>query len=162
MELTEAQKQAVAEWVRKGCGLSELQNRLSRDFGISMTYMDVRLLVMELGLEIQDKRASSTPPEGSRGLFQKKAGVRGALVTDDDATASEPAQGRVRVEVDRVMKPGSIVSGTVTFSDGVSAAWALDQFGRLALDPGKNYTPARQDIETFQHELKKALQKRGF
>ena len=48
--------------------------------------------------------------------------------------AAASAAGGVSVEMDRVTKPGTLVSGTVTFSDGTHAAWSLDQLGRLALD----------------------------
>jgi hypothetical protein len=67
------------------------------------------------------------------------------------------------IELDRVMKPGSLVSGTVRFSDGVQASWALDQFGRLSLDAGRpDYRPSPDDIRSFQTELKRTLERRGF
>ena len=70
---------------------------------------------------------------------------------------------RLSVEVDRVTRPGSLVSGTVRFSDGVTAAWMLDQHGRLALDVGKKkYSPSEQDVAAFQVELRSILEKQGF
>ena len=67
------------------------------------------------------------------------------------------------VEVDVVTKPGSVVSGTVTFGDGVTATWFLDQLGRLAIDAGQpGYKPGEQDLRDFQTELRAALEKRGF
>ena len=54
-------------------------------------------------------------------------------------------------------------SGTVRFSDGVTAAWMLDQHGRLALDVGKKkYSPSEQDVAAFQVELRSILEKQGF
>ncbi len=71
--------------------------------------------------------------------------------------------GQVTVEIDRVLRPGSVVSGTVTFSDGVSGKWALDQTGRLMLDTGQpGYQPSAPDVQTFQRELSKQLQRHGF
>jgi hypothetical protein len=56
-----------------------------------------------------------------------------------------------------------VVSGSVVFSDGVKATWALDQLGRLALDPGQSgYQPSAEDVDAFQQELSTQLQKQGF
>ena len=69
----------------------------------------------------------------------------------------------MRVTVDRVMKAGSLASGTVVFSDGVSASWMLDQMGRLAVQAGKpDYRPSEQDLAAFQDELRAALETQGF
>lgn len=78
----------------------------------------------------------------------------------DDAPAG---LGRVTVEMDRVVRPGSVVSGTVSFSDGVSGKWALDQYGRLMLDTGTpGYKPSAPDVQAFQRELQLQLQRHGF
>ena len=87
--------------------------------------------------------------------------------TADDAAVlpdGEPAgAGTLSLEVDRIMRPGTVVSGSVTFSDGVSGKWALDQMGRLMLDtPQKGYQPSPADIQTFQRELQTQLQRQGF
>ena len=69
----------------------------------------------------------------------------------------------VRVEVDRLVKPGAVVSGTVAFSDGVTASWLLDQMGRLAIQAGReDYRPSQEDLAAFQTALRDALAKRGF
>ena len=61
------------------------------------------------------------------------------------------------------MRPGTVVSGSVTFSDGVSGKWALDQYGRLMLDTGqKGYQPSPADVQTFQRELQTHLQRHGY
>ena len=158
MDLTDAQKQLVGQWVKEGCGLSEIQKKLSSELGIPMTYMDVRFLVIDLGLNVKDKKVAAVP-----------AGNRKAppSADEEEIEAAEPASGlglsKVSVDVDRIVKPGSVVSGTVKFSDGVSATWALDQFGRLALDAGKRrYTPSEQDVQAFQLELRKVLERKGF
>jgi hypothetical protein len=164
MELTEAQKQAVEQWVGEGCGLSEIQERLSKELGVAMTYMEVRFLILELGLAVKDRPPAvkeivdSGAPEG--GGLSEPAPSAGA---DGGLGESPPGLGGVSVELDRVTKPGSIVSGTVTFSDGVKASWALDQLGRLALDARRpGYRPSAQDLNAFQAELRQALERRGF
>jgi hypothetical protein len=62
-----------------------------------------------------------------------------------------------------VTRPGALVSGSVTFSDGNTAQWSLDQFGRLGLSaktPG--YKPSQNDIVAFQTELQRQLAKTGY
>ena len=56
-----------------------------------------------------------------------------------------------------------MVSGTVTFSDGKTAVWYLDQQGRLGVTPGEQgYRPPEGDVEEFQVLLDRELQKLGY
>jgi hypothetical protein len=76
-----------------------------------------------------------------------------------------PAGGNVRVEVDKVtLIPGAVASGTVTFSDGVTGKWVIDQYGRPGFtevsQPG--YRPTPQDGQAFMQELSRSLQQRGY
>jgi hypothetical protein len=51
----------------------------------------------------------------------------------------------------------------VTFSDGVTGKWALDQYGRLMLDTGKKgYQPSAGDVQAFQRELSQQMQRHGY
>lgn len=153
MDLNEEQKQAVRGWVDEGAGLSDIQKRLASEFDVSMTYMDVRFLVIDLGVDVQDK--PEPKPAAAPGAIDA-APAAGAAPTD-------AIGGGVSVEVDRITKPGSVVSGTVVFSDGTNASWMLDQLGRLAIDAGDpGYRPSQGDLRTFQEELRSALEKRGF
>jgi len=161
IELSESQKEAVKKWVEEGCGLSEIQKRLMSEFGISATYMEVRFLIIDLGLKIKEKESKPAAAETNR------RGVTSEQLEEEEYADEEPlpggAGGRVTVQIDRVMKPGSILSGTVTFSDGVSASWMLDQMGRLALATGKQgYQPSPADLQDFQFELRRLLETRGF
>jgi hypothetical protein len=193
MTLTPEQKQTVATWVAAGDNLSAVQKKLFTQFKISMTYMDVRFLVDDLGLELKNAtpKADATdvtqaPParpaapsaekKGFMDKLKEKVGIgpddedelpaEDRFAGEDDAdipAAPAPSPGALRLEVDRVVRPGAVVSGTVTFSDGVSGKWALDQFGRLMLDTGKKgYQPTAADVQTFQRELSAQLQRHGF
>ena len=76
-----------------------------------------------------------------------------------------PAGGGVKVEIDKVtLIPGALASGSVAFSDGVSAKWIIDQMGRPGFtevsQPG--YRPSPADGQAFMQELSMALQKQGF
>ena len=48
MTLTPEQKQAISSWIAAGDNLSTVQKKLSEQFQLSMTYMDVRFLVDDL------------------------------------------------------------------------------------------------------------------
>ena len=54
MSLTPEQKQTVAAWVAAGDNLSTVQQKLTAQFKISLTYRDVRFLVDDLNLELKD------------------------------------------------------------------------------------------------------------
>ncbi len=125
--------------------------------------------------------AAATPPRSSpekKGLVDKlkeKVGLGGdqddasedlppdeAYPEDEGIPADAPA-GSLTLEVDRIMRPGTVVSGSVTFSDGVSGKWGLDQYGRLMLDTGqKGYQPSPADVQAFQRELQLQLQRQGY
>jgi hypothetical protein len=82
---------------------------------------------------------------------------------EDAGIPADVPAGSLKLEVDRIMRPGTVVSGNVTFSDGVSGKWALDQYGRLMLDTGqKGYQPSAADVQIFQRELQQQLQRHGY
>jgi hypothetical protein len=167
MQLTDDQKAKVTTWVEEGCGLSEIQRRIASEFQVSLTYMDVRFLVLDLGLQVREKPGTEKKKEpAAPAAAHPAADDEGAPFLDNDTGGAEPgapAASRVQVGVDRIMQPGTLVSGTVTFSDGVSGKWSLDQYGRMALDLGgqRNYRPSRPDLEAFQLQLQEQLTRRG-
>ncbi len=169
MNLTPEQQKTVATWVAEGCTLAEIQRRLNEQFSLTVPYMETRMLLIDLGLELKDQRASSAPAVFAGKDQAGNAGAPPLLPDEDDlgpanaAGEAAPGGGKVRVEVDRLMRPGTVVSGSVTFSDGVTATWALDQTGRLGLEASrKGYRPNAEDIRDFQLALQRELQKTGY
>lgn len=188
MKLSPEQTATVTSWVTAGDSLSAIQKKLREQFQVSMTYMDVRFLVDDLNLTLKDPApkadtsdvtkakapASAAPaaPE-KKGLLDKakeKLGLgKTAPAAEDDELLEDdalpPAGGAVTVEVDGVtLLPGAIASGSVTFSDGVTGKWIVDQYGRPGFteisQPG--YRPTPEDGQAFMRELDAALQKKGF
>ncbi len=158
MQLNDEQKTLVTQWVKEGCGLSEIQRRITDQFKINLMYMDVRFLIIELGLEIQDNRKEPAKPAPAPENPDELASD-----AEDISELAPPPGGGVSVEIDRLTLPGSMVSGTVVFSDGVKANWSLDQTGRLALAAkDKTYRPSAQDVQEFQMAISRELQKRGY
>ncbi len=175
MILTPEQKNAVSEWIAAGDSLYAVQKKLSDQFKVSMTYMDVRFLVDDLNLQLKDPKPTADASDVSKGApapekkgFIEKAkeklgmapGGADAAAEADDLDAPGPPSS-VRVTVDKVtLNPNAMASGTVTFGDGVTGKWMVDQQGRPGLmevsKPG--YRPSAADAQAFMQELSVALQ----
>ncbi len=186
MTLTPEQKQSVSTWVAAGDNLSLVQKKLAEQFKISMTYRDVRFLVDDLNLELKDAAPKADASDVSKAPPAKPAPSPARPEAATEPSAAQPGEddlpiddlpegatdelpvppdgpGGVALELDRIMRPGTAVSGSVTFSDGVSGKWALDQYGRLMLEtPQKGYQPSAPDVQAFQRELQTQLQRQGF
>ena len=152
--LTPEQISKVSSWVAEGATLSQIQERLSSQLDVSMTYMDVRFLVDDLNLALIEKEDPKKPEEAAAEAAPAEA-----------AAPAETAQGAgvVTVEVDTIAQPHAMVSGHVTFSDGEKADWYIDHQGRpgmAARTPG--YRPTPQDITDFQAKLDAALRQAGY
>ena len=146
------QKREIACWVADGMGLSDLQKKIDSEFGIVMTYMDVRFLVDDLDLTLVDQEVDDTNKNDDGAVDPTNFAL-------DDQNETE---GSVRVDVDSVVPPGAMASGSVTFSDGVSKTWTIDQFGRLGLSGGdEGYKPADEDLMEFQRLLESTLRGKG-
>jgi hypothetical protein len=187
MTLTPEQTAAVTAWLAAGDNLSRVQTKLREQFNLALTYMDVRFLVDDLNLQIKDpirppppaevKKASApAQPAEKKGFIEKakeKLGFGGSDEDLDEAGGEGFADeglppagaGGVKIAVDAVtLLPGAVASGTVTFSDGVTGKWIVDQYGRPGFTevskPG--YRPSPTDAQSFMTELGAALQKKGF
>ncbi len=155
MDLTDEQKTAVKQWLEAGAGLSEVQKRLREEFEVSLTYLDTRLLVDDLKLMPKDPEPE--PPPVAEDVPPPAAAEPPPLPPAADGAGS------VRVTIDQIMKPGTMISGRVTFSDGENAAWYMDQSGRLGLDPSTiGYRPNERDVLAFQVELQRLARTQGY
>jgi hypothetical protein len=158
MQLSDDQKRAVSQWVAEGVSLSEIQSRIKRDFDISLTYMDVRLLVAELNVSIPEPEPPPAPAKDDAGATPAQ---EQSLPNESPLSPEKPA-GSLRVTVDDLALPHALISGKVTFSDGVSGEWYIDQMGRLALNPSQpGYRPSDADVMGFQRELQRIAQSQG-
>jgi len=156
MNLDEPQRQTVTKWISEGAKLSEIQNRLLSEFKLKFTYMEVRFLVDDLKLTPKDpeppKVVAPAAADPAKLTVEKNPAPEGTL----------PASG-VSVSVDQIAKPGAIVSGKVTFSDGQTADWILDQTGRLGVVPKQaGYKPSAADVQDFQLALQQEVAKLGY
>lgn len=161
MQLTTEQTEIVKKWVEDGAGLSEVQRRINEEFGLPLTYMDTRFLVLDIGASIKDKEPPK-PKETPKTMPQQEDKLP---MPSDDMAEPEPEdfeaipQASVSVTLDKIVRAGALASGTVTFSNNVVVSWLLDRMGRLAFtkssDP--NYQPTQEELEAFQMELQTRL-----
>src|SRR2546422_10841021 len=105
MNLDDAQRKKVAEWIKQGLKLSEIQSRIASELGLHLTYMDVRLLVDDLKLTPKDVEQPKTAAgvlsaPGAPTAASKQAGA-------PQAAGPAPGPGSVSVDVDQVARPGA-------------------------------------------------------
>jgi len=165
MNLDESQRQKVAAWIADGFKLSDIQNRIASELGVRLTYMEVRFLVDDLKLTPKDPEPPkpAAPAPASPLAPNAPAASTTAPPLGPLPGAIPPPTGGVSVTVDQLAKPGTLVSGKVTFSDGQKADWYLDQTGRLGVVPAQQgYKPAAADVQEFQLALQDELAKMGF
>ena len=163
-DLSEEQQSAMKQWAEDGSQLSDIQQRLKGQFGLDVTYMDTRLLVLDLGIDLQSAPAPAPAPEpepGSEGPEAESAENDSPAETTPDPSAPDQAglSGRLQVTTDEMARPGAIVSGSVTFSDGEKAAWMIDETGRPGLEPDTpDYQPTEPDLIEFEKHLRVLLE----
>ena len=159
-DLSQEQIEGIKSWVAEGAQMADVQKRLTDDFGFKVTYMDTRFLSLDLELEYQveeeaepeaevvsDHEVSSEVPEPA---------APSPLSPDVDP-AGMPGAG-VTATLDQVARPGAMVSGSVTFSDGMKGTWLIDEMGRPSIDPEQaGYQPTEADLMSFQEKLKTML-----
>jgi hypothetical protein len=191
MSLTPEQKAIVTTWVTAGDNLSVVQKKLLEHFKITLTYRDVRFLVDDLDLTLKDPAPkadasdlskSAPAPKSAGGVPPARSGAGlpdgapddlpptdadGDLPPEEESLPPEDAATptSVTVVVDKVtLIPGAIAGGSVTFSDGVTGKWIIDQQYRPGFteisQPG--YRPSPADAQAFMQELGRAMQARGF
>lgn len=150
-DLSKDQIEIIKGWVAEGAQMADVQKRLKNDFGFNVTYMDTRFLSLDLELDFQveEKESEQLAPDDNESP---------PVPEEVDLVPHQPAGGGVSATLDQIARPGSMVSGTVTFSDGMKGRWLIDEMGRPSIDPDQpGYQPSESDLVSFQEELKGLL-----
>ncbi|MCB1236747.1 MAG: hypothetical protein KDM91_16900 [Verrucomicrobiae bacterium] len=157
--ITDEQRGQIQGWADAGADLPEIQRRLGTELGIKVTYMEVRFLMADLGIELKPaEEEEEEKPKMEDEAAASDADVESAGADDDDG-----APEGVTVTISELQRPGAILSGRVTFAGGQTADWWVDQFGRLGLNPtDAEYKPSEDEMRAFQSELSRQARKRGF
>ena len=162
MELTKEQQEKVREWAAEGASLSEIQSRISGEFGIRLSYLDTRFLVIDLNAAIKDKEA----PKKKEPMGKADEADEADEADGDEAIETEPlskAEGGVSVALSNLTRPGFALTGSVVFSDGVNAGWGITNDGRISFEPQKEgYRPSHEDMKAFQLKLRELISAQGY
>ena len=141
-------KKFMAEKIAEKISLSDIQTMVNEKFNTKMTFMDIRILASELEVDWRsEEEKAPAEPEA-----EEKA--------EEKAENTENVPARTTVELNKIVRPGALASGTVNFASGVYAEWYIDNSGRLGLDKVVGGKPTEQDIEDFQVEMQKIFSER--
>ncbi len=164
-------KNIISALLNEGRSLSDIQKELQVKHSVTLTFLDLRILAAELESVDWSKQDPKKPDEPAKPLKKpddkdepvdaELVDEQGAALEDefDDEAATE-SSGKTVVELNKLVRPGAALSGSVKFASGASADWVLDQYGRLGLEKpvGK---PTNDDLREFQMELQKLLSRGG-
>ena len=134
-------KKIVASGLQEGLTLNEIHRNLSSEHEVKMTFMELRLL----SAEIEDADWAQFDPEKEE-------------KDEDSEEAEAEIQEGTQIEISKIQRPGTMVSGSVVFLSGIKGEWYLDQFGSLGLNlEDDTQQPTEEDMEDFQINLKRML-----
>ncbi len=177
MSLNQEQLETVKRWVAEGSSISDVQSKLKDEYGVVMTYIDVRFLIDDLGAELISPQVEATPelndtPNGeiadnpTSDIPQSPETFDNAPSDDFDNPTQEQQSyseqetqvSNVKVTVSPIQRPDCIISGDVEFSDGSKAEWRIDRMGQLGIIPSNPaMNPPQSDIMEFQRQLQQLL-----
>lgn len=141
-------KALIAAELQKETSLNDIQKLLVEQLQVKMTFLDLRLLASELEEVLKSMACKEAAAE------------QAAAKKEEEEQAKQPTTqaetGKTVVEVSKLVRPGALACGKVSFASGAKAEWIFDQTGRLGLDKleGK---PTEEDLKAFQVELQQLL-----
>ncbi|MBR4222847.1 MAG: hypothetical protein IKR81_16930, partial [Victivallales bacterium] len=112
----------------------------------------------QLGLAELDE-GSANPSQEDLMLFQQE--LQAMMQAKRDALQMQAFDGRTKVEINPLVKPGCDLNGTVTFASGAKGEWFIAG-GQLdyELEQGSSL-PTKDDLSLFQIVLTKKLKEKG-
>lgn len=147
MTVTAEQLEMVRQWASLGVDLNGIQKNLAAECGVHMTYMDVRFLLLDHGIEI----ATAAAP-----VEEKKP----EPAPEPESAPQPAADGKLVVTLDELTLPGTLISGKVAFASGTRGGWQIDQLGRFAWNALEGQ-PTPEELQAFQMELTQILSRGG-
>jgi DNA-binding transcriptional MerR regulator len=145
-------KKFMAQKISEGISLAEIQKLIEEKFKKRMTFLDVRLMASSLdGVDWEKEAAREKAEEKAE---EEKAKDEDIAAETEEDTAAAGKKGKCVVELSKLVKPGAVAHGSVTFPSGASGNWVLDQMGRLGMEKSTG-EPTEDDLKAFQQELQK-------
>ena len=159
MEQEKLVKEFMAEVLRSGesTSLSEIQQMVNEKFSLRMTYMEIRILAVELENIDWTKGDPNQPKPKEEEKAPEAAAAADAEIPGGEGLPG--AAGATEVELSKIARPGMLLSGSVKFASGSTADWYIDQTGRLGIENLVGEKPTPQDVEEFQIKLEEVARK---
>ena len=151
-KLTDDQLEQVRLWASQGIDLNGIQKNLVTACGVHLTYMEVRFLLLDHGIEIAQAAPEPAPAPKAEPAPQAQQPSPAA------DSAAEPRSVVPTMTLDDIQIPGTLLSGKCEFPSGTKVAWQIDQMGQLACSKvNGDMTPEEQ--QAFVFELRQILSK---
>ena len=171
----------IREKLNEGLSLSDVQKLLASEYGVKMTYFELRMIVstLDINWSNQEKKHAPTITPAAAPESPKQAPLKQEPPKDvpnlepldddeddddddddDDLTDEAGENGGTQVTMDDVPLPGAVMSGHVKFASGASGKWVFNRMGQLGLaelDEG-SANPSQEDLMLFQQELQAMMQ----
>lgn len=95
MQLTKEQEEAVRAWAAEGASLSDIQTRLADEFGVRLSYLDTRFLLIDLKVDLAEKpeKKPAADPLASASAPDGAARESGAFGPGDGPDPYDPTSG---------------------------------------------------------------------
>jgi hypothetical protein len=147
--LTDKERDAIiAAKINEGMRLADIQTLLEKEHKIRLSYFELRLIAA--GLEqVNWQKQDPAKPDPAKAPKPEEV----AKATLDKA----------QVTVSKVIRPGAMMSGEVTFKSGNRAEWWIDTQGRPGLNPlPGSEKPSKEDVNDFIVELQQMIARSGY
>ena len=136
--------QLIIKRIGEGVSLSDIQKELQQELNLSLTYMELRMLVADLE-DIEWKKDTEEVVDES-----KESEAAAAVLVDS-----------VQVTISKIVRPGYSLNGSVVFPSGIAGEWYVDQRGGLGLDTKDGAQPSQEELVAFQQELQRLVMAQG-
>lgn len=90
MKLEPSQEEKVRAWAAEGASLSDIQTRLADEFGIRLSYLDTRFLLIDLKVDLAEKPEKKPVADPLAGSPASGAAAPGADLDPYDPTSPYP------------------------------------------------------------------------
>ncbi len=154
-KVSNEQLEMVRRWASYGVDLNGIQKNLAAECGVHLTYMEVRFLLLDNGIEIARPVEKPAPaPEPAAPEPQPQAAPL------PQPAAAPAAAVKPTVTIDDLQLPGTLISGKCSFPSGTNGSWQIDQMGRFGWSE-LNGTPTAVELQAFEMELRQILSRMG-
>lgn len=147
------QLEMVRLWASQGIDLNGIQKNLVAECGVHLTYMEVRFLLLDHGIEIVRQQEAPKPAPAPQPQAEQPAAPAPAA---DPMTGAAPV--KPTMSLDDIQIPGTILSGKCEFPSGTKVAWQIDQMGQLNCSQLSG-TMTQEEQQAFVFELRQILSK---